>query len=78
MSDKSLVQQLPRVGRIEGCEYTPAPAIAMAHVQIQYSTPSGERYALAMPALDALYLLNVLEAMARENNLDRLRRPPAG
>lgn len=31
---------------------------------------------LTMPLLDALYLLNMLEAMSKDHHLDHLRQPP--
>ena len=74
------VHQLPDVGRIEGLKRLASPLndpVADA-VELQYTdrTEQHERHALKMPLMDALYLLRLLEGMSREQDFDRLRRPP--
>ncbi len=74
----SKMVSLPAVGRIEGLVYH-GPAGAppeRQEVELQYTahTPSETWHSLKMPLLDALYLLNMLEAMSQEQGLEHLRR----
>jgi len=71
-----MVKQLPPVGRIQGVSLVPHIDPAQAKVTLQYTDPNNEWYETTMPLLDALYLLNLLETMSREQNFDHLRRPP--
>ena len=73
-----MVKQLPPVGRIQGLSLVPHADPKQAKVTLQYTDPSNEWCEITMPLLDALYLLNLLEAMSKEQNLDHLRRPPVG
>lgn len=66
--------------RIEGLRllYGQPGQPATHRVGLQYSgpKPAGQLLGLQMPLLDALYLLNLLEQLSRENGFDHLRRPP--
>ena len=69
---------LPDVGRIEGLVAQDSPLrdpLAM-RVEVQYTgrTPPHEWHKVTMPMGSALYLLNLLEAMSREQGCDGLRR----
>lgn len=74
------VNTLPPVGSIEGLVLKPSgSADPKTHqVELQYTdrTPAKNWHSLTMPLLDALYLLNLLEAASRDHGLDHLRRPP--
>ena len=76
------VNQLPEVSRIEGLVLQESgSADPRTHrVEVQYTgpAPGQEWHALHMPLLDALYLLNLLEEMAKRGGFEHLRRPPAG
>jgi hypothetical protein len=56
----------------------PDPSLGSIQVAVLARTTQGdpEEWHLKIPVLDALYLLNVLEAMSRDGRLDHLRRPP--
>lgn len=81
----SPVKKLPAVGRIEGLQLvlsgTSDPS--SHHIEVQYTarTPQAgwapQWHSLEIPLPDALYLLNLLEAMSRDNGFDRLRQPPS-
>ena len=73
---KSGVYLLPPVGRIQGISLIPDEDPHKAVVELQYTDQNSEWYESVMPLLDALYLLNLLEAMSREQGFDELRRPP--
>ena len=68
--------QLPNVEKIQGIFLTPHHDAERAQVSIQYTTHTDKWCELKMGLLDALYLLNLLEAMSTENKLHPLRRPP--
>lgn len=73
------IKTLPDVGRIEGLSLIGPPASpAQCQVELQYTgrTPPGQWHSLKMPLLDALYLCNLLEAMAVDAKVEHLRRPP--
>lgn len=78
MKDEAGVNILPPVHRIEGFQYDnpdgSRPQLGL--LRLQYTDPKGEWHGLAVPAMDALYLLNLLEAWSKEEGLDHLRRPP--
>ncbi len=72
------IHQLPDVGRIQGLVVQDSPLrdpLAMT-VEVQYTgrTPPHEWHRVVMPMRSALYLLNLLEAMSREQGCDGLRR----
>ena len=71
------------ISRVDGLSLTgdpTDPAKQAIQVLVQAHTkPGPDRHMhLKLPLLDALYLLNLLEAMAAENHLDHLRQPPEG
>ena len=72
------VAQLPAVGRIQGIDLQRSTTAALSKVELQYTGLDGRWYALHMPFLDAQYLLNLLEEMAKRGGFEHLRRPPAG
>ena len=74
----SLITKLPNVDRIRGIELSRSQSPQESKVSLQYSDQSNEWYETEMPLLDALYLLNLLEAMSREQGYDYLRQPPPG
>ena len=59
---------------------SPDPSHGSIQVLVRGRTTPGatQDWHLKIPVLDALYLLNVLEAMAKDGGLDHLRRPPEG
>lgn len=69
---------LPAVGRIEGVQYLKSPLKdpVADKVEVQYTDQSQRWHSLTMPALDALYLLNLLEQLAKSAGIDHLRREP--
>ncbi len=82
---KGLPMSLPRIviERIEGLSlagHAPEPKNGLVQVNALVRTPQGQSQQthLEVPLLDALYLLNMLEAMSKDANLDHLRRPPPG
>ena len=74
----ALVTKLPNVDRIRGIELSRSESPQESKVSLQYSDQNNEWYETEMSLLDALYLLNLLEAMSREQGYDDLRRPPPG
>lgn len=74
------INPLPDVARIEGLQlqHSGSADPATHRVEVQYTdrTPGKQLHSLTMPLLDALYLLNLLEAMARDHRFDHLRQPP--
>jgi hypothetical protein len=72
----SAVNQLPAVGRIQGISVLPDTDPKKAVVDLQYTDIKGAWHGVKMSLLDALYLLNLLEGMSKENNFDHLRRDP--
>lgn len=74
------VNTLPPVGSIEGLQLklsgSPDPTTHQVEVQYTDRTPAQNWHSLTMPLLDALYLLNLLEAACREHGFEHLRRPP--
>ena len=58
----------------------PDPSKGSIQVLVSGRTKPGatQEWHLKIPLLDALYLLNVLEAMARDGQLDHLRHAPKG
>lgn len=73
------ITKLPDVGRIEGLSLLGQPsAPAQCQVELQYTSRTKPEawHSLTMPLLDALYLCNLLEAMAADAKVDHLRRPP--
>ncbi|MDT7836477.1 hypothetical protein [Aquabacterium sp. OR-4] len=74
------VKTLPQVGRIEGVSLLGQGSDpSRLKVELQYTGPgpdAGTWYSTTMPLLDALYLLNLLEALSQQGGLDHLRRPP--
>ena len=70
------VKPLLRVGRIRGCALTKAADPKLCVVELQYTDPTGAECSIEMGLPDALYLLNLLEAMSRDEGYDHLRRDP--
>ena len=70
------------ISRIEGLSLLDPvsdPRNCRVQILVQVRTPEGpqERH-LEVPLLDALYLLNMLEALSADQGLDHLRKPPDG
>lgn len=76
--NKSLagITQLPDADRIQGVQLLPGESPQLSSVAIQYTNARTGLCELKMPLLDALYLLNVLEALSADHGYDALRRPP--
>lgn len=73
----SPVITLPPVHRIEGISAPPPGAdLQREQVRLQYTDQAGTWHQVDMPAMDALYLLNLLEQWSKEAGLDHLRRSP--
>lgn len=70
------VKKLPDADRIDGLSYIGNANPRLARVELQYRTHTGQIYELHIPLLDALFLLNMLEAMSKEQGLEPLRHPP--
>ena len=73
------VTTLPPVGRIEGVSLHGQGSDPSAlTVELQYTgqTPLQAWHSVKMPLLDALYLLNLLEALSLQGGFDHLRRKP--
>ena len=69
------------IQRIEGLSLVGRslePANQQVQVNTLVRTPDGKSQPthLVLPLLDALYLLNMLEAMSADAGLDHLRKPP--
>lgn len=73
---KSGAYQLPSVGRIRGISLIPDADPNKAKVQLQYTDHRNEWFETVMSLFDALYLLDALEKMSREQGFSDLRRPP--
>ena len=72
------ITKLPDADRIQGLIFQPAgPDPRHGHFELQYRTHTGQLFELHIPALDALYLLNMLEAAATDAGIEHLRHPPA-
>ena len=70
------VTKLPDVGRIQGFALQKSTTAALSTAAVQYTDRNGQWYELKMPFLDALYLLNLLEAASADSGFDHLRRAP--
>lgn len=68
------VTQLPRADQIRGLSYTRAPDPRKGTFQLQYKTASGDLFDLEFDAMNGLYLLNLLEAAAKDAGIEHLRR----
>ena len=75
----SAVNILPHVHRIEGMEFDhpggSAPQLGV--IRLQYTDHKHAWHQLALPTMDALYLLNMLEQWSKDEGLEALRQPPA-
>ena len=60
------VNVLPPVGRIQGLARSPDADPATISVTLQYTDHKDEWHEVAMPFLDAMYLLNLLRAMQED------------
>lgn len=78
MKDQAGVNILPPVHRIEGFEFDHPggsdPRLGL--LRLQYTDPKGAWHGLAVPAMDALYLLNLLAQWSKDEGLEALRQPP--
>lgn len=71
------LNRLPDVDRIRGLLGEPHPvAQAQSHISLQYTDSQNAWHELKMPALDALYLLTLLETWAKDAGIEHLRRRP--
>lgn len=70
------ITQLPDADRIQGATLIPGATPQLTSVSTQYTNARTGRCELKMPLLDALYLLNLLEALSADHGYDPLRRPP--
>jgi hypothetical protein len=79
-SDAGPVNRLPDVGRIQGVvlQRSALKDPKADKIELQYTdrTPLQKWHSVQMPLLDALYLLNILESLSRDEGFDHLRRPP--
>lgn len=71
---------LPPVHRIEGFlfDHPGGGNPQLGSVLLQYTDQKKSWHQLNVPAMDALYLLNLLEAWSKEQGLDHLRRSAGG
>lgn len=76
MNDENGIMQLPDADRIQGVRLLPGASPALTSIALQYSNARTGWCEVKMPLLDALYLLNLLEAMAVDHGYDHLRHPP--
>ena len=73
------VNRLPDVGRIQGVQGSGLGADPrLARISLQYTDERNCWHELQMPALDALYLLNLLAAWAKDSGMEKHRHPPGG
>ena len=74
--DKHSITQLPDADRMEGVSLLAGATPQTIQVSIQYRNARTGWCEVKMPLLDALYLLNLLEALSADHGYDALRRPP--
>lgn len=71
------VSILPPVHQIEGFEFDHPggddPRLGL--LRLQYTDQKKSWHQLNIPAMDALYLLNLLEQWSKDEGLDHLRQP---
>lgn len=68
--------KLPDADHVDGTILEVGPTPQTSIVKIQYSNARTGTHEVAMNVPNALYLLNVLEALAKEHGFDHLRHPP--
>ena len=68
--------KLPSVGRIRGISLERDDDPQKAKITLEYADHTQQLTEVDIPLLDALYLLNLLEAMSKDENFDHLRQPP--
>lgn len=71
------ITQLPDADRIEGISLVRGLSPQASHLKLQYRNAHTGLCEVQMPLLDAMYLLNLLEALSKENGLEILRKGPA-
>jgi len=76
MNKSDDITQLPDADRIQGVHLLPGASPRLTEVALQYSNTRTGWCEVKMPLMDALYLLNLLEALSKEHGYDTLRRPP--
>ncbi len=62
----SELNYLPAVGRIQGASHGGDRTPKGTTVKVQYTDPQGRWHEMAMPFLDAMYLLNMLRAIQQD------------
>lgn len=72
------LNNLPLVDRIQGLAFEESASgdPEAGIVEVQYTDRAQKWHALRMPALAAMTLLNMLEQVAKDEDIDHLRRPP--
>lgn len=70
------LNNLPLVDRVQGLSYEPSTSAdpGAGIVDLQYTDRTQRRHSLKMPVADALYLLNLLEQLSKDEGLDHMRR----
>lgn len=76
MTNNRGITQLPDADRILGLHIEPAGSPRLTVVSLQYTNARTGDCEVRIPLLDALHLLNLLEAMSANHGYDALRRPP--
>ena len=76
MNKNDGITQLPDADRIQGVHLLPGASPHLTEVALQYSNARTGWCEVKMPLMDALYLLNLLEALSKEHGYDALRKPP--
>lgn len=69
------IRNLPDVDRIQGLLYRRSPDRdpKKGVVNLQYTSSTGELCQMDIPSMDALYLLNMLEALVKDEGIEHLR-----
>ncbi len=70
------INRLPDVGRIQGIRATSASRPELSRISIQFEDEKHQLHELDLRALDALYLLNLIEQWAKNAGIEHLRHPP--
>jgi hypothetical protein len=68
--------KLPDADHVECAVLEKGPTPQTSIVKIQYNNARTGRHEVAMDVLNALFLLNALEALSQEHGYEPLRHPP--
>jgi hypothetical protein len=78
MKDEAGVNVLPQLQRIEGIafDHSGGSDPRLGHLRLQYTDPKGVWHQLGIPAMDALFLLEMLDQWSKDEGLGHLRQQP--